>query len=44
MGSLDAAGRMGLSSLQKCTAALRMLAYGIAADAADATDEYVRLL
>jgi hypothetical protein len=36
----DAAGRMGLSSLQKCTAALRMLAYGVAADA---TDEYVRL-
>jgi hypothetical protein len=36
----DAAGRMGLSSLQKCTAAVRMLAYGVAADA---TDEYIRL-
>jgi hypothetical protein len=36
----DAVGRMGLSSLQKCTAALCMLAYGVAADA---TDEYVRL-
>jgi hypothetical protein len=29
----DATGRMGLSSLQKCTAAIRMLAYGVAADA-----------
>jgi hypothetical protein len=36
----DAVGWMGLSSLRKCTAALRMLAYGIAADV---TDEYVRL-
>jgi hypothetical protein len=36
----DAAGRMGLSSLHKCTAAVRMLAYGVAEDA---TDEYVRL-
>jgi hypothetical protein len=36
----DAAGRMGLSSLQKYTAAVRMLAYGVAADA---TDEYVWL-
>jgi hypothetical protein len=35
----DAAGRPGLSSLQKCTAAIRMLAYGIPADA---TDEYCR--
>jgi hypothetical protein len=36
----DATGRMGLSSLQNCTVAIRMLAYGVAADA---TDEYVRL-
>jgi len=35
----DAVGRLGLSSLQKCTAAMRMLPYGIAADA---TDEYCR--
>jgi hypothetical protein len=35
----DALGRLGLSSLQKCTAAIRMLAYGISADA---TDEYCR--
>ncbi|XP_056843307.1 uncharacterized protein LOC108808770 [Raphanus sativus] len=36
----DATGRFGLSALQKCTAALRMLAYG---SAADAVDEYLRL-
>jgi hypothetical protein len=36
----DAAGVLGLSSIQKCTAALRMLVYGAAADA---TDEYCRL-
>jgi hypothetical protein len=36
----DALGRLGLSSLQKCTAALRMLAYGVPADACD---EYCRL-
>ena len=36
----DAVGRLGLSPLQKCTAAIRMLAYGCAADA---TDEYLRL-
>ena len=36
----DAAGRMGLSTLQKCTAALKMLAYGLPADACD---EYYRL-
>ncbi|KAL0658050.1 hypothetical protein Bca4012_078635 [Brassica carinata] len=36
----DAIGRLGLSPLQKCTAALRMLAYGCAADA---VDEYLRL-
>jgi hypothetical protein len=35
----DALGRLGLSSLQKCTAAIRMLAYGIPADG---TDEYCR--
>jgi hypothetical protein len=32
-------GRLGLSSLQKCTTALRMLAYGVATDA---TDKYCR--
>ncbi|XP_022568219.2 uncharacterized protein LOC111211424 [Brassica napus] len=31
----DDVGRLGLSPLQKCTAALRMLAYGCAADAVD---------
>lgn len=31
----DARGRMGFSSLQKCTAAMRMIAYGTAADAMD---------
>ncbi|XP_009103805.2 uncharacterized protein LOC103829872 [Brassica rapa] len=36
----DAAGRSSLSSLQKCTAAIRQLAYGASADA---IDEYVRL-
>ncbi|XP_021775499.1 uncharacterized protein LOC110739340 [Chenopodium quinoa] len=36
----DAAGRLGLSPLQKCTAAIRMLAYDMAADA---VDEYVRI-
>uniref|UniRef100_A0A0D3DD11 Uncharacterized protein n=1 Tax=Brassica oleracea var. oleracea TaxID=109376 RepID=A0A0D3DD11_BRAOL len=36
----DATGRLGLSPLQKYTAALRMLAYGCAADA---VDEYLRL-
>ncbi|XP_013583337.1 PREDICTED: uncharacterized protein LOC106292280 [Brassica oleracea var. oleracea] len=36
----DAGGRLGLSPLQKCTAAIRMLAYGCAADT---TDEYLRL-
>jgi hypothetical protein len=35
----DGVGRLGLSSLQKCIAAIRMLAYGILADA---TDEYCR--
>ncbi|XP_021750446.1 uncharacterized protein LOC110716122 [Chenopodium quinoa] len=36
----NAAGKLGLSPLQKCTAAIRMLAYGVAADA---VDEYLRL-
>ena len=36
----DATGRASLSPLQKCTAAIRMLAYGCAADA---VDEYVRI-
>ncbi|KAL3629716.1 hypothetical protein CASFOL_026938 [Castilleja foliolosa] len=34
------AGMLGLSPIQKCTAALRMLAYGVAADACD---EYVKI-
>ncbi|XP_021752484.1 uncharacterized protein LOC110717990 [Chenopodium quinoa] len=34
----DVAGRLGLSPLQKCTAAIRMLAYSLAADV---VDEYV---
>uniref|UniRef100_A0A0D3ACU6 Uncharacterized protein n=1 Tax=Brassica oleracea var. oleracea TaxID=109376 RepID=A0A0D3ACU6_BRAOL len=36
----DALGRLGLSALQKCTAAIRVLAYGAAADT---VDEYLRL-
>uniref|UniRef100_A0A0D3C144 DDE Tnp4 domain-containing protein n=1 Tax=Brassica oleracea var. oleracea TaxID=109376 RepID=A0A0D3C144_BRAOL len=36
----DGLGRLGLSTLQKCTAAIRLLAYGMAADA---VDEYLRL-
>uniref|UniRef100_A0A0D3BCD1 DDE Tnp4 domain-containing protein n=1 Tax=Brassica oleracea var. oleracea TaxID=109376 RepID=A0A0D3BCD1_BRAOL len=36
----DALGRLGLSTLQKCTAAIRVLAYGTAADT---VDEYLRL-
>ncbi|WZZ61473.1 hypothetical protein YC2023_061580 [Brassica napus] len=36
----DATGRLGLSALQKCTAAIRLLAYGTAADT---VDEYLRL-
>uniref|UniRef100_A0A0D3DTQ6 DDE Tnp4 domain-containing protein n=1 Tax=Brassica oleracea var. oleracea TaxID=109376 RepID=A0A0D3DTQ6_BRAOL len=36
----DGLGRLGLSTLQKCTAAIRVLAYGTAADA---VDEYLRL-
>ena len=37
---LDVVGRPGLSTLQKCTAAMRMLAYGCCADA---VDEYCRM-
>lgn len=37
---IDCTGRSKLSSLQKCTAAIRMLAYGVAADA---VDEYLRI-
>ncbi|XP_033143314.1 uncharacterized protein LOC103861779 [Brassica rapa] len=36
----DVTGRLGLSALQKCTAAIRVLAYG---SALDAVDEYLRL-
>ena len=36
----DSAQRLGLSSLQKITVALRMLAYGVAADF---MDKYVRI-
>ncbi|XP_013632485.1 PREDICTED: uncharacterized protein LOC106337935 [Brassica oleracea var. oleracea] len=36
----DDVGRLGLYPLQKCTAAIHMLAYGCAADA---VDEYLRL-
>ena len=34
------AGKLGLTPIQKCTAAIRMLAYGFAADACD---EYVKI-
>ncbi|XP_020992129.1 uncharacterized protein LOC107475101 [Arachis duranensis] len=37
---VDATGRRGLSPLQKCTTAIRMLAYGVGADA---VDNYVRI-
>ncbi|XP_018509885.2 putative nuclease HARBI1 [Brassica rapa] len=36
----DATGRLGVTPLQKCTAAIRLLAYG---SAADTVDEYLRL-
>nr|VDD43158.1 unnamed protein product [Brassica oleracea] len=36
----DATGRFGLSPLQKCTSAIRLLVYGYAADT---VDEYLRL-
>ncbi|XP_057518349.1 uncharacterized protein LOC130799262 [Amaranthus tricolor] len=38
--NIDATGRKCLSALQKCTAALRILAYGVAADQ---VDEYLRI-
>ncbi|XP_057420293.1 uncharacterized protein LOC130714408 [Lotus japonicus] len=38
--SVDAVGRQSLTPLQKCTAAIRMLAYG---SPADSVDEYVRI-
>ncbi|XP_048623660.1 uncharacterized protein LOC111207822 [Brassica napus] len=38
--TINAAGRYGLSPLQKCTAAIRMLAYG---QSGDTYDEYLRL-
>ncbi|XP_057526363.1 uncharacterized protein LOC130805598 [Amaranthus tricolor] len=38
--NIDATGRKGLSALQKCTAALRMLAYGVATDQ---VDEYLQI-
>ncbi|XP_074352314.1 uncharacterized protein LOC141691474 [Apium graveolens] len=37
---VDVMGRKGLSPLQKCTAAMCMLAYGVSADA---VDDYVRI-
>ncbi|CAM8991539.1 unnamed protein product [Rhodiola kirilowii] len=37
---VDACGKKGLSSLQKCTAAIRILAYGVSVDA---VDDYVRI-
>ncbi|XP_004296239.1 PREDICTED: uncharacterized protein LOC101310791 [Fragaria vesca subsp. vesca] len=36
----DGASRLGLSSLQKCTTTMRMLAYGVGADA---VDDYIRI-
>src|SRR3990170_5932170 len=36
----DALGKLGFSSYQKCTAAIRMFAYGIPGDL---VDEYVRM-
>ena len=36
----DATGKVGLSALQKCVAFMRILAYGVPADA---VDEYVRI-
>ena len=37
---IDVVGRQGLSPLQKCTATMRMLAYGISTDV---VDDYVRI-
>ncbi|WZZ16942.1 hypothetical protein YC2023_110031 [Brassica napus] len=36
----DASGKLGLSTLQKVTTAIRILAYGMPADA---TDEYIKI-
>jgi hypothetical protein len=36
----DATGKLGFSSYQKCSAAIRMLAYGVAGDL---VDEYMRM-
>lgn len=36
----DATGRLGLSSLQKCTGAMRVLTYGVTFDV---VDEYLRM-
>ena len=38
----NAAGKLGLSCLQKVTAAFRMLAYGIPTDAMDEKNSYCR--
>lgn len=38
--TVDGIGRDKISSIQKCTAAIRMLAYGMAGDA---VDDYVRM-
>ena len=40
----DALGRLSLSPLQNCTAAIRVLAYGTAVDAVDNTSDSVKLL
>ena len=40
MQKRDATGRLGMSAIQKCTAAMRVLAYGTAADL---HDEYLRM-
>jgi hypothetical protein len=37
---LDVTGKLGFSSYQKCSAAIRMLAYGVASDL---VDEYMRM-
>ena len=37
---VDAANKEGISPLTKCTTAMRMLAYGVAADA---IDEYIKI-
>ncbi|XP_057248131.1 uncharacterized protein LOC130590147 [Beta vulgaris subsp. vulgaris] len=36
----DATGKLGATPIQKCTTALRMLAYGVAADS---IDEYIKI-